>query len=95
MTTTGQYQSPVEHLRPRTRNKAFQSVWMKGVVAGRKGVPEGENPYDEYDSCRGGPTFARAFHRYWDEGHKIGVEHRDELTRSMLKNSTAGGFMVL
>jgi hypothetical protein len=52
-------------------NNAFLGAYRKGLRAGREDGPN-VSPYDEHDMCRGGPTWARAFHRYWQKGYDDG-----------------------
>jgi len=60
-------------------NRAFRGAWLKGYRAAQAGESESANPYDDHDMCRGGPTFARAFHRYWRDGY---MERSKELTET-------------
>lgn len=41
---------------------------IKGRQARRDGLALKANPYNEYDTCRGGPTFSLAFFRAWESG---------------------------
>lgn len=53
----------------RDTNAAFAGAFRKGYEAAEKGQAKGTNPYNALDSCRGGATFARAFHKYWNQGY--------------------------
>jgi ribosome modulation factor len=53
-------------------NRAFLGAYRKGLNAGRQGKSWASNPYNKYDVCRGGPTFAKAFHGYWLNGWQDG-----------------------
>lgn len=59
-----------------TRNRAFHGAFCKGWEAASSGKPESVNPYDWHDTCRGGPTFARAFHRYWQRGYDAWMQNQ-------------------
>lgn len=53
----------------RDTNPAFTGAFKKGYTAAKNGETKQANPYNAYDSCRGGATFARAFHKYWNQGY--------------------------
>lgn len=55
---------------PENTTPAFKSAWVKGFLAAKAGKLKTANPYDFFDSSRGGPTFARAFHRFWNRGYE-------------------------
>ena len=46
----------------------FLGAFKKGVKARTDGKELSDCPYNEFDTCRGGPTFACAFARAWKEG---------------------------
>jgi len=53
----------------RDTNPAFAGAIKKGYEAAENGEERPTNPYNAHDSCRGGATFARTFHKYWNRGY--------------------------
>ena len=53
----------------RDTNAAFAGAVKKGYEAADTGAAKETNPYNALASCRGGATFARAFHKYWNLGY--------------------------
>lgn len=55
--------------RPRTRNRAFQSAFRRGIRDRLAGRSRYANPYPDLRThYHEGNTFSRAFRRYWQEG---------------------------
>lgn len=50
---------------PQTTNRAFRMAYQKGFVAASRSAGIGANPYKKPVA---GPSFSRAFHRYWNDG---------------------------
>lgn len=82
-----------DHPVPDARNRAFLSVFWKGVRAGWKGYPETVNPYGDVRTWRGCVTFGRAFMRCWEQGRKLGTEYRDAMNRYDVQNATSAGIL--
>ncbi len=59
---------PCECLYPQT-NRAFVGAWLKGWRGAEAGETLRANPYDFWDMHGCNITFARAFHRFWNEGY--------------------------
>ena len=68
--------------RPRTRNRAFQSAFRRGVRDRLAGVPPARNPYPDHGTYyHNGVTFSRAFRRYWTEGWKAADQYLQRESR--------------
>jgi hypothetical protein len=67
--------------RPHTRNRAFQSVFRRGIRDRLAGASRQQNPYPDHGTFyHNGVTFSRAFRRYWTDGWKAADQYLQDHT---------------
>lgn len=73
---------------PRTKNKAFLSVYWKGHKACMDGM-NADPPYADWRTNRGSVTFARAFIKYWMRGYQDASVQKGETVITIIQKAQA------